>query len=224
MGDAHPFAASIAEFFPGLHDSAIKTAGKRLRRGNMLMNWRIRSIIGHPETVQEALHMARELELIGENYSGKWERTRTACRGIVIREGHILLSYETSSRCCMIPGGGLEPGEDEQDGCIREVAEETGFLIRPSPCILVIHEYVWNLKHTNRYFAGEVIGRVERNLTERERLAGMGPRWYPLEDALAEFCRFQSDESLHPMWRGLYRREYTALTEFLRENPAAGDA
>ena len=157
-----------------------------------------------------------ELEIVSENYSGKWERTRTACRGIVIREGKLLLSYETSSRYYMIPGGGLEPGEDASDGCVREVAEETGFLIRPGLCALVINEYFMDFKHVNRYFPGEVIGQVERNLTERERLAGMEPRWVPLEDALAEFFRFESDPDMHPMWRGLYRREHTALKEFLR--------
>jgi hypothetical protein len=45
----------------------------------------------------------------------------------------------------------------------------------------------------------------------------MEPRWVPPEDALAEFFRFESDPDMHPMWRGLYRREHTALKEFLRE-------
>ena len=29
----------------------------------------------------------KTVELYGENYSGKWVRSRTACRGVVLREG-----------------------------------------------------------------------------------------------------------------------------------------
>ena len=113
----------------------------------------------------------KTVELYGENYSGKWVRSRTACRGVVLREGKLLLSHETSSGLWMIPGGGLEPGEEEMACCIREVAEETGFLIQPSDCALVIEEYVYDLKHINRYYFGQVTGRCERQLTEREAKA-----------------------------------------------------
>ena len=40
----------------------------------------------------------KTIDIIGDNYFGKWDRTRTACRGIVIRDGRLLLSYETSGR------------------------------------------------------------------------------------------------------------------------------
>ena len=52
-------------------------------------------------------------EIIGDNYFGNWANTRTACRAIIIREGEILLSYETKTDQWMLPGGGLEPGEKE---------------------------------------------------------------------------------------------------------------
>ena len=35
------------------------------------------------------------LDIIGENYCGEWKYTRTACRGIIIEDGALLLSYET---------------------------------------------------------------------------------------------------------------------------------
>ena len=76
------------------------------------------------------------IEIFGDNYFGKWDHIRTACRAVVIKDGKLLLSYETATDTWMIPGGGLEPGENEMQCCVREVAEETGFIIQPSPCVL----------------------------------------------------------------------------------------
>ena len=49
----------------------------------------------------------KTLETIGENYFGHWDICRTACRGIIVQDGKILLSYETVTGQYMIPGGGL---------------------------------------------------------------------------------------------------------------------
>ena len=35
----------------------------------------------------------KTLEIVGVNYFGRWTEQRTGCRAIVIRDGHILLSY-----------------------------------------------------------------------------------------------------------------------------------
>lgn len=35
------------------------------------------------------------IDIVGDNYLGKWNKTRTACRGIVIENPEILLSYES---------------------------------------------------------------------------------------------------------------------------------
>ena len=48
------------------------------------------------------------IEIYGENYFGYFNKARTCCRGIIINEGKILLSYETKTDQYMIPGGGLE--------------------------------------------------------------------------------------------------------------------
>lgn len=81
------------------------------------------------------------IDIVGDNYSGKWDKTRAACRGIIVRGNEMLLSYETLTDQWMIPGGGLEDRENESECCIREVAEETGILIRTSECLLEIDEY-----------------------------------------------------------------------------------
>lgn len=153
------------------------------------------------------------IDIVGENYFGKWDKTRTACRGILISDGKILLSYETITGQWMIPGGGLEEGENEKECCVREVAEETGMLIKPSDCLLEIDELYEEWKWINRYFVGEVIGDTAIKLTEREKEVGMEPRWLPVEEIIQIFSRHNSYADTDEMRRGMYLREYTALNE-----------
>ena len=158
----------------------------------------------------------KTLEIIGDNYFGRWEHTRTACRGIIIRDGRLLLSYETGTGQWMLPGGGLEPGEDERECCVREVAEETGCVILPSDCVLEIDEYYEDWKWVNRYFFGEVTGKTETRLTEREKEVGMEARWLPADEIIGIFSRHASYADTDEMRRGMYLREYTALRELLK--------
>ena len=153
------------------------------------------------------------LEIVGANYFGKWDKTRTACRGIILRGNRLLLSYETRTGQWMLPGGGLEAGEDERECCIREVAEETGFLIRPTDCVLEIDEYYEDFKWVNRYFFGEVTGETAVHLTEREKEVGMEPRWLHLDEILQIFSEHASYADKDEMRRGMYLREYTALSK-----------
>lgn len=116
------------------------------------------------------------IDIVGDNYLGKWNKTRTACRGIVIENSEILLSYESVTGQWMIPGGGLEENESETDCCIREVAEETGILVNTSECMLEIDEYYENWKLINKYFICKVKGTANTKLTEREQKVGMEAR------------------------------------------------
>ena len=157
----------------------------------------------------------KTIEIIGDNYFGEWEKTRTACRGIVIRDNRILLSYETVNDQWMLPGGGLECDEEESTCCIREVLEETGVMISPSECVLEIDEYYEEWKWVNRYFFGNVTGQGKTSLTRREKEVGMEPRWIPLEQAIGIFSRHAQYADTDEMRRGMYLREYTALCELL---------
>lgn len=51
---------------------------------------------------------------------------RHAARGIVIRGDSILLLYTERYDDYSLPGGGIDDGEDEVAGLIREMQEETG--------------------------------------------------------------------------------------------------
>ena len=180
----------------------------------MLFSWRDHSVNLRVIMMTALRNKYRgTVEIIGDNYFGKWDKTRTACRGIIIRDNRILLSYETVTGQWMLPGGGLEAGEDERECCIREVAEETGFLIRPTDCVLEIDEYYEDFKWVNRYFFGEVIGETAIHLTEREKEVGMEPRWLPPDEILRIFSEHASYADKDEMRRGMYLREYTALSK-----------
>ena len=140
------------------------------------------------------------IDIVGENYAGKWEQTRTACRGIVLRDGKLLLSYETVTGQWMLPGGGLE-----------------GILIRPSECLLEIDEYYENWKWISRYFSGEVTGMTAVKLTGREKQVGMEPRWLPVDEIVDIFSRHADYTDTDEMRRGMYLREYTALKALLKK-------
>lgn len=158
----------------------------------------------------------RKIDIVGENYFGRWEKTRTACRGIIIRDGKILLSYATRQDIWMLPGGGLEDDEDEKTCCSREISEETGVVADPSECKLEIDEYYEEWKWVNRYFFAEVVGSTQTQLTDREKEVGMEPRWIPLDEAIEIFSRHADYAATDEMKRGMYLREYTALTELCR--------
>lgn len=157
----------------------------------------------------------KTLKIIGDNYFGNWTKTRTACRGIIVQNKRILMSYETMTAQWMIPGGGIEVGEDEQTCCARELAEETGTLVVPSECVLEIDEYYEDCKWVNRYFLCTVKGQTEINLTDGEKQVGMEPRWIAIDEIVNIFSKHVDYTDTDEMRRGMYLREYTALTQLI---------
>ena len=51
------------------------------------------------------------IDIYGDNRFPEHSKVREACRGIVIRDGLILLTYEVNTDQWFIPGGGLEGNE-----------------------------------------------------------------------------------------------------------------
>ncbi len=73
----------------------------------------------------------KTVEILGTNRFATFSKTRSGSRAMVIRDGMILLSHETISGWWLVPGGGMEAGETPETCCVREVEEETGFIVRP---------------------------------------------------------------------------------------------
>lgn len=63
------------------------------------------------------------------------QHLRLAAYGICIRDDHLLLARyvrpDGSERYWTLPGGRVEHAEDPYDGVVREVEEETGYVVRP---------------------------------------------------------------------------------------------
>ena len=156
----------------------------------------------------------KTIDIIGDNYCGQWKKSRTACRAVVIRDGDLLLSYETKTDTWMLPGGGVEPGESDAACCVREVCEETGSVVLPGECFLEIDEYYEDRKWVNRYFVCTVAGEGERHLTEPEIAAGMEPRWIPVTQAVTIFGTHADYAATDEERRGMHQREYIALCEW----------
>lgn len=156
---------------------------------------------------------AKVLEIVGANYFGHWNKTRTASRGIVIDGDRILLSYETKTNQWMIPGGGLEGNESDEECCIREIAEETGIKVVIVRFLGEIDEYYEDWKWINRYYLCRITGTAEIKQTSREIAVGMEPRWLPVSEIKAIFSQHKMYDGVDEMRRGMYLREYTALCE-----------
>ena len=57
--------------------------------------------------------------------------SRPSARGIIMKDGKIAVIYSRKNKFYKIPGGGVEPGEDNLSALIREVKEEVGLTVRP---------------------------------------------------------------------------------------------
>ena len=70
------------------------------------------------------------IEILGEDREPSYTKIIEGCRGILVRDGKILLSYYKNENQYLIPGGGVEADEDLAHCCIRELAEETGVMVQ----------------------------------------------------------------------------------------------
>lgn len=140
---------------------------------------------------------------------------RESCRAIIIKDGKILLSYENNMDTYMIPGGGREGDEDLKKCCAREIAEETGFVVNVGEHIFTVNEYVYNKFFISHYFVCEIVGTCPQKLTQLEIEHGLEPRWVNIEDALTVYATYPK---FTPGKESLYKREYTVLSLFKKEN------
>ena len=156
----------------------------------------------------------KEIEILGDNRFETFSKTREGSRAVVVRDGMILLSHEIRSGWWLIPGGGMEAGETPEECCVREVEEETGYVVRPLRQFLTMSEYYEEYRYISYYFVCEVTGRGQMRLTDAEVRRGAGPEWIPLREALDIFSRHQSYADVSEEQRGAYLREYSALREY----------
>lgn len=152
-------------------------------------------------------------EIYGENKFASYSKERTGCRGILLKDSRILLVHELKNDFFMIPGGGLEEEESLEACCVRELQEETGYIVKTSRdgAYLQINEYYEDYKYIDYYYLCEIIGESSTNLTEMEAERKLVAEWVDFDAALEIFSRHQEYASTYEEKRGAYLREFTAL-------------
>lgn len=155
------------------------------------------------------------MEIINQysfHYDDPPKKTRPAARGIVIRDGKILLTYEKRNDVYMSPGGGREEGESFPECCAREIKEESGYDALVKEPFAVVNEYCFDTCYEAHYFLCDVTGEGEPHLTSTEIDHGVCPRWLPVNDAIEVFSHYDEKTEDH---RSLYLREYTILNKYV---------
>lgn len=157
----------------------------------------------------------KTIEIYGKNHSEQCNHVRVGCRGIVLKNDKILMTYEVNTDQWFIPGGGLEADESLMECCVRELAEETGCVVEPKEHFLTLNEYYEDWLFVSHYFICDYVGETERVLTEREIAIGLEPRWISLEEAIDIFEKYQDYGDETVMKRNAYLREYTAFLNYM---------
>ena len=130
---------------------------------------------------------------------------RLSAKAFVVDEGGRLLLLDCTDparpgvRWWELPGGGVEPGEDEVTATVREVLEETGLLVDPA----AVGPLVWTQESTflhrgERRFTrchGRLVRvtdatAAEPALMEDEKDTILGRRWWTPPELVASGDRF----------------------------------
>ena len=104
---------------------------------------------------------------------------RVGCSAVIFdkdREKILLTRREDNNQWCL-PGGGMEPGEDASETCIREVEEETGLQVRikrligvyTTPHELIVYRDGNKIQLVALCFEAEIVGgelRLSSETTE----------------------------------------------------------
>lgn len=183
-----------------------------------VMGYPNQKYILHPNEFQKVNKKVKTIEIRGVNAYKTFTKTRVGCRGIVIKDSRMLISHEVNADYYLIPGGGLEVDETPEECCIREICEETGYIVKPSIHFLTINEYYEAYKFISHYFLCDIIGESEQTLTIDEIKRGLIPEWISPDKMLELYSKHGNFAIPNQEKQGAYLREYIALKEYLRKS------
>jgi len=116
---------------------------------------------------------------------------RITGKAIILDAGNnIALVGNKLNEFLLLPGGGVDDGEDIQSGIVRECLEETGYAVNILDEVGYIDDYrPRDKKHCISYcYTARVIGdKGNTNHTENEAGIGMYTKWVTLEEAFSIF-------------------------------------
>ncbi|MBD5512267.1 MAG: NUDIX domain-containing protein [Lachnospiraceae bacterium] len=170
--------------------------------------------------------MEKILVMDEHNYDENLEEIyRISVRGIIFVAGKLLM-IESSFGEVKLPGGGMDPGEDEYQALVREVKEEIGYDVIPESIkpfgeieekrLAVYEPMIWH--QINRlYFCDVYAEQGQCEYSENEKEEGFHQVFYTIEEALEKNERMLEKEGLQA-WN---QREYKTLLlikDYLEKN------
>lgn len=96
---------------------------------------------------------------------------------ILDAQGRILLQEKTFEPGWFLPGGGIDPGEHPEQTLVREVAEETGLIVKPGKILLIVGGEAFRYRYPNGdrveitgpIYRCEVVGRTHAPIDNETR-------------------------------------------------------
>jgi 8-oxo-dGTP pyrophosphatase MutT (NUDIX family) len=131
--------------------------------------------------------------VIPDDPSDRPVRTRRAVRVIVVGPDDRVLLFEDSDpgipgvTWWVTPGGGMDPGESERTTAVREMAEETGYVLEESELVgplatrYAVHGYSDQVLEQQETFYLVRVSAFEIDIsahTEEEQITLQGHRWW----------------------------------------------
>jgi 8-oxo-dGTP diphosphatase len=143
---------------------------------------------------------------------------RLAVRGIVMREGRLLLvnAWKGKDHIWCAPGGGVEPHNSLPDNLAREIHEETGLTVRVgAPCLVnEFHDPDHDFHQVDVYFRCTLVaGDPDGDWTDPEGIVSMR-RWVTRAEMAA--LTVKPDSLAAVAWKDPGAPAYDPLEPILR--------
>ena len=110
---------------------------------------------------------------------------------VVVKDGKVLISPQWKDNGYDFPGGHLELGEMHLDGLVREVKEETGFVVKPTNVIDVFTSFFMHPRKKRPqqsikiYYAAEIVsGEISTDGFDEGELSYARPARFATLDEL----------------------------------------
>ena len=131
----------------------------------------------------------------------------TRCQGAIMRDHHILLithqEHSTGRKYWLVPGGGIEDGEDEVACVIREMREETNLEVRVER-LLLDEEIAPSVGYTRikTYLCVPIAGEAKPGYEPEEEASSVygitDVAWFDLRDESSWNGVMKLDEITYP--------------------------
>lgn len=116
--------------------------------------------------------------------------TRLAVRGVILHEDKIGIMYVTKHDCYLFPGGALEAHETQEQCVIRELEEETGYIVEVVDHLAQVIYVEGDTTHHNEIYLCRVIGQGKLHKTDLEIDWGINFTYRTLQQ-LQKDCHIQ---------------------------------